>query len=58
MTNGKIRNGAQLQIASVHEGALKAHDRFFGCVKCGKIFWVGSHWDRHLGKRKESHQQK
>ena len=56
MMNGKIRNGAQLQILSVHVGILKAHDEFFGCVKCGKVFWEGSHWDRYLGKRRESHQ--
>ena len=49
--NGKIRNGASIQVKTIPEGVLKAHDEFFGCVKCGKVFWEGSHWDRYLGKR-------
>jgi len=52
MKNGKIRNGgAQLKIKDVHKNVIKAHDEFFGCIKCGKIFWEGSHWDRYLGKK-------
>ena len=52
MTNGRIKNGgAQLKIKDVHKNVLKAHEEFFGCIKCGKVFWEGSHWDRYLGKK-------
>ena len=56
MFDGKIKNGAVLQIAILRESTIEAHDEFFGCIKCGKIFWEGSHWDRYLGKRNISHE--
>jgi hypothetical protein len=29
---------------SVHDSVLQRNDRFWRCVKCGKVFWEGSHW--------------
>jgi uncharacterized protein with PIN domain len=26
--------------------SLAAHEQFWKCVRCGKVFWHGSHWDR------------
>lgn len=25
--------------------------KFYGCIKCGKIFWEGSHWSKMFGKQ-------
>ena len=48
---GRIRfGGTQLKIKEVNKNVIRSHEEFFGCVKCGKIFWEGSHWDRYLGK--------
>ena len=32
----------------VPKGSLKLYDRFWKCTNqnCGKVYWVGSHWDR------------
>lgn len=24
--------------------SLAGHDRFWECVRCGKVFWHGTHW--------------
>ena len=26
--------------------SLARHEQFWECVRCGKAFWHGSHWDR------------
>jgi uncharacterized protein with PIN domain len=26
--------------------SLACHDRFWRCVRCGKVFWHGSHWQK------------
>ena len=26
--------------------SLEYHDRFWACIRCGKVFWHGTHWDR------------
>ena len=54
--NGKIRNGASIEIKSIPLGVLQSQEEFFCCVKCGKVFWEGSHWDRYLGKRNKLHE--
>ncbi|MCE4599890.1 MAG: Mut7-C RNAse domain-containing protein [Desulfurococcales archaeon] len=28
----------------VPPGALQAYDKFYICIKCGKVYWEGSHW--------------
>jgi uncharacterized protein len=32
----------------VPKASLKLYDRFWKCTNqnCGKVYWVGSHWDR------------
>jgi len=32
----------------VPKGSLKLYDRFWKCAdqNCGKVYWVGTHWDR------------
>ena len=33
---------------AVPQASLRLYDRFWKCTKqnCGKVYWVGSHWDR------------
>jgi len=51
MRTGRVKfGGTQLRIKDVHRNVISSQDEFFGCVKCGKIFWEGSHWNRYLGK--------
>src|SRR5262245_53308158 len=26
--------------------SLARHDRFWACVRCGKAFWLGTHWEK------------
>jgi len=28
----------------VPEGAFSANDKFWRCAKCGKVYWMGTHW--------------
>jgi uncharacterized protein with PIN domain len=30
----------------VPSGARRAHERFFRCQGCGKVYWRGTHWER------------
>ncbi len=30
------------------------HDRFWGCVHCGKAFWHGTHWEKITGCLREA----
>ena len=39
-------NEVMLQVERVPREVVKANDRFWGCCKCGKVYWQGSHWDR------------
>ena len=48
---GRVKmGGTKLRIKDVHINVIYAHDKFYGCIKCGKIFWEGSHWNRYLDK--------
>ena len=48
---GRVKmGGTKLRIKDVHINVIYAHDKFYGCSKCGKIFWEGSHWNRYLDK--------
>ncbi len=49
-TGTTVDNGVQLKISAVPIEVLKKQDTFYGCGKCGKVFWEGSHWDRFLGQ--------
>lgn len=28
----------------VPDGAFLSHDKFWKCDRCGKVFWMGTHW--------------
>lgn len=57
--SAKLRgSGVQLKIKDLHSDVVRKHTEFFGCIKCGQIFWEGSHWDRYLGKTKEGNKTK
>ena len=44
---GLIDNGVKLQVERVPKEVVNANDQFWGCVKCGKIYWrQGRLWDR------------
>jgi uncharacterized protein with PIN domain len=34
--------------------SLARHDRFWGCARCGKAFWHGTHWERIVKRLRES----
>jgi len=29
----------------VPEGAFISHEKFWKCSRCGKVFWMGTHWN-------------
>ena len=48
---GRVNHsGTHLRIKDVHINVIYSHEKFYGCTKCGKIFWEGSHWNRYLDK--------
>jgi uncharacterized protein with PIN domain len=34
--------------------SLAFHDRFWGCVGCGKVFWHGTHWERIVSRLQDA----
>jgi uncharacterized protein with PIN domain len=38
----------------VPPGSLARHDRFWGCVRCGKVFWHGTHWEKIVERLRQS----
>lgn len=34
--------------------SLAFHDRFWACVRCGKVFWHGTHWRQIEGRLREA----
>src|SRR5205085_2709430 len=34
--------------------SLAAHDRFWACVRCGRAFWHGMHWERVAERLREA----
>ena len=43
---GLTETGVKLQVERVPREVVNANDQFWGCVKCGKLYWQGSHWGR------------
>ncbi|MGQ9468644.1 MAG: DUF5615 family PIN-like protein [Nitrososphaerales archaeon] len=46
LCNGDIEEVDKNNLKNIQESILKRHERFYSCVKCGKIYWIGSHWLR------------
>jgi hypothetical protein len=46
LCNGDIEEVGKERLKSVPESVLKRYDRFYSCVRCGKVYWMGSHWIR------------
>jgi len=38
-----------IQLKDIPKKVISDHSVFYGCVRCGKVFWEGSHWDRFTG---------
>ena len=54
INTGRLRyTDVHLKIKELPINVVKAHNEFFVCAKCGKVFYEGSHWDRYLGKRRQ-----
>lgn len=34
----------------VPPGVIRAYEKFFRCLGCGRVFWHGSHWERIGGR--------
>ncbi|KXA94615.1 hypothetical protein AKJ65_03920 [candidate division MSBL1 archaeon SCGC-AAA259E19] len=44
--NGKLKVAEKTSISEeVPDPVLKENERFWKCVDCGKIYWVGGHWE-------------
>ena len=41
---GCTKDGVELKLRDIPEDVIARQDEFYGCSKCGKIFWQGSHW--------------
>jgi uncharacterized protein len=45
--NGELRTVVPGAVPErVPPGVRRAHDEFFVCAECERVFWHGSHWDR------------
>ncbi|MEM3436938.1 MAG: Mut7-C RNAse domain-containing protein [Nitrososphaerales archaeon] len=44
LCNGDIKEVDKNKVRNVPESVLKKHDHFYSCVRCGKTYWIGSHW--------------
>ncbi|NYT11653.1 MAG: hypothetical protein GKC03_03765 [Methanomassiliicoccales archaeon] len=45
MCNGELETLSPKEAEElVPEGALKNNDEFFRCMRCGKVYWKGTHW--------------
>lgn len=43
--NGSLREVSKEEVLNlVPEGVLRRHDRFWMCISCGKVYWLGSHF--------------
>ena len=49
---GMTETGVKLLVERVPREAMNSNYQFWGCVKCGKIYWQGSHWGRTQAKLK------
>jgi len=46
--NGEINQVVKSDVSKmVPEGVFENQEKFYRCVSCGKIYWIGGHW-RHL----------
>jgi uncharacterized protein with PIN domain len=46
LCNGDIEEIDKNKLNSLPDSVVKRYDRFYSCVKCGKVYWMGSHWLR------------
>ncbi|MCP8310895.1 MAG: Mut7-C RNAse domain-containing protein [Candidatus Methylarchaceae archaeon HK01B] len=47
LCNGEIKEIDKDSLGSrIPERVIEGHDRFYSCVNCGKIYWMGGHWKR------------
>jgi len=47
LCNGEIKEiDKDNVIGQIPKRIIKSHDRFYSCIICGKIYWIGGHWTR------------
>ncbi len=46
LCNGDIEEVNKSRLKNVPESILEKHDHFYSCMRCGKVYWIGSHWSR------------
>jgi uncharacterized protein with PIN domain len=44
----------QAAAGQVPPRSLAHHDRFWRCVRCGKVFWHGTHWEKIVGRLRQA----
>jgi len=43
--NNPVREASKEEVAGlVPEGVLRRHSKFWICINCGKVYWLGSHF--------------
>ncbi len=46
MCNGELQERNKNEIANkIPKGTFEYYDTFWECKECGKIFWLGRHWE-------------
>ena len=46
MCNGELQDRNKNEIEDkIPKGTFEYYDTFWECKECGKIFWLGSHWE-------------
>ena len=49
--NGELELAPHDAVADrVPPKVIRAHESFFRCLGCGRVFWHGSHWERIGGR--------
>ena len=52
---GRLKEASRDEIAGdVPHNSLEAYEEFWRCVRCGKVYWRGSHWERIVEKVSEA----
>jgi len=52
------RSTTKILLQNVARKVVEENEKLYACVKCGKVYWEGSHWDRFLGKQTTNNRKK
>ncbi len=59
LCNGELEEVGRDEVAgAVPRSVLQRHELFWRCVRCGKIYWQGTHWKNILATLEEFEKKK